>query len=61
MQNQQPNLYDTAALVVYNADIFCEELTVPVKNSSWTSRLPGFSGLIDNAARFSSPFTDYTT
>lgn len=30
MQNQQPNLYDTAALVVYNADIFCEELTVAV-------------------------------
>lgn len=33
MQNQQPNLYDTAALVVYNADIFCEELTVPVKKT----------------------------
>ena len=42
MQNQQPNLYDTAALVVYNADIFCEELTVPVNNLSWTRRLPVF-------------------
>ena len=40
MQNQQPNLYDIAALIVYNADIFCEELTVPVNNLSWISKLP---------------------
>ena len=33
MQNQQRNLYDTAALVVYSADTFCEELTVPVKKT----------------------------